>query len=169
MEIYYWAAPLLLVGSWAASFLGSYLKQKGENLATREDLDDLVKQTAALTETTKRIEAEISEATWGRQKRSEMKIDALVQALSALSQLEDALLDLDSASSIDSSFERSRSASEWSVASSRFDTAVVMARIVCKDVGPAILQAGQQIRGERIGAGSKRGLDDAGSYARHFC
>jgi len=35
-----------------AAFLGSYLKKKGENLATKEDIEDLRKQTATLTQTT---------------------------------------------------------------------------------------------------------------------
>src|ERR1700689_1834778 len=55
------------------AFLGSYLKRKGENLATQEDIDKLVRQIRAVTEATKEIEAKISNDMWDRQKRWEMK------------------------------------------------------------------------------------------------
>jgi hypothetical protein len=53
----------------AAAFLGSYLKRKGENLATHEDVDKLVRQVSAVTAATKQIEARITRASsvYGRQ------------------------------------------------------------------------------------------------------
>jgi hypothetical protein len=41
-----------IVGAWAGSFLGAYLKKKGENLATHEDVNKVVAQMAAVTQTT---------------------------------------------------------------------------------------------------------------------
>lgn len=63
------AGGLSLVGGWLGAYLGSYLKKKGENLATHEDIDKLVDQVRAVTQTTKEIEAKISNEVWDRQKR----------------------------------------------------------------------------------------------------
>ena len=60
--------------------LGAYLKKKGENVATREDIDGLVEQVSAVTRTTKAIEAQISHevlgppATMGAEKRDGVRI-----------------------------------------------------------------------------------------------
>jgi hypothetical protein len=43
--------------------ISSYLKKKGENLATHEDVDKLVKQVSAVTAATKQIEANITRAS----------------------------------------------------------------------------------------------------------
>ena len=48
----------------AGAYVGSYLKKKGENLATREDISALVAQVATVTKTTKEIEAAISCDLW---------------------------------------------------------------------------------------------------------
>jgi hypothetical protein len=72
---------LTVIGAWFASYMGSYMRKKGENLATHEDLDKLVKQLEATTNATKAIEARISHETWGRQKNWEMKRDALVSVV----------------------------------------------------------------------------------------
>ena len=44
----------------AGAFIGSYLKKKGENLATHEDINKLVDQVKSVTQATKEIEAKIS-------------------------------------------------------------------------------------------------------------
>jgi hypothetical protein len=54
-----------LVGSFGGSYLSSYFKRKGENLATHEDIDKLVEQVSAVTKTTKEIEAKISSEKTG--------------------------------------------------------------------------------------------------------
>jgi hypothetical protein len=65
--------PILVtaVVAGAGAYLGSYLKKKGENLATHEDVDKLVAQVAAVTETTKQIESKISHDVWERQRKWE--------------------------------------------------------------------------------------------------
>ena len=82
-----------LVGGWAGSYLGAYLKKKGENLATHEDVDKLVDQMAAVTQTTKEIEAKISSDVWDRQKRWEIKRDAIFDMVKELGTLQVALGD----------------------------------------------------------------------------
>jgi hypothetical protein len=85
---------LAVIGGWFGSYMGSYMKKKGENLATHEDLDKLVKQMEATTNATKAIEARISNEVWDRQKRWEMKRDALVPALQALQHADNALMEM---------------------------------------------------------------------------
>ncbi|MGB0063719.1 MAG: hypothetical protein WBP85_04670 [Terracidiphilus sp.] len=67
------------------------MKKKGENLATHEDLDELVDQMATITRTTKSIEASISSDMWDRQKRWELKRDVLFEAAKRMAEIDDAL------------------------------------------------------------------------------
>jgi hypothetical protein len=85
-----WGLGILVTG--LGGFLAGYLKKKGENLARKEDLDDLIKEVRAVTTTTKKIEAEISSGVWDRQKRWEMKREVLFEAAKRMSEIEDALL-----------------------------------------------------------------------------
>ena len=76
MGLYVIVPIISFVGGWLGSLVGAYLKKKGENLATHEDIGKLVEQVAAVTKTTKEIEAKISDEVWGRQRLWEMKRDA---------------------------------------------------------------------------------------------
>jgi hypothetical protein len=82
----------LVVGS----FLPAYFKKKGENLATHEDLDKLVKQMEATTEATKAIEARISDEVWNKQRQWELKRENIIQLIRGLSTSENALMELHS-------------------------------------------------------------------------
>ncbi|MGB2632346.1 MAG: hypothetical protein WAM58_00290 [Candidatus Acidiferrum sp.] len=62
------------------AFLGAYLKKKGENLASKENVDEVLKEVRAVTATTKKIEAEISNEVWDRQKRWKLRRDILFEA-----------------------------------------------------------------------------------------
>ena len=72
-------------------YLSSYLKKKAEGLATKEDFRDLKEQTAELTRTTKKIEAEIDEDAWNRQKRWELRRDVMFEAAKAIGAAKDTL------------------------------------------------------------------------------
>lgn len=85
-----------LIGAFIGSFLASYLKKKGENLAIQEDLDKLLEQVRAVTTTTKEIEAKVSTDLWTRQKRWEMKREVVFEATKRLVALENALVNLSS-------------------------------------------------------------------------
>jgi hypothetical protein len=80
-----------LASAFVGSFLAGYLKRKGENLATHEDIGKLTEQVAAVTQTTKEIEAKISSDVWDRQKRWELKREVLYEATKRAAQLNDAL------------------------------------------------------------------------------
>jgi len=66
-----------VLGSWLGTYIGSYLKKKGENLATHEDIDKLVDQVAAVTTTTKEIESKISNAMWRRERKSDLQLKTI--------------------------------------------------------------------------------------------
>ena len=70
-----------LIAAGCGAYFGAYLKKKGENLATHEDLAALVEQMKAVTNATKEIEAKISTDMWHRQNRWEMRKDAILEAL----------------------------------------------------------------------------------------
>jgi hypothetical protein len=65
------------LGSWVGVYLSSYLKKKGENLATHEDIDKLIDQVSAVTTTTKQIEAKISNEMWQRERKCELQLKAI--------------------------------------------------------------------------------------------
>jgi hypothetical protein len=67
------------------AYLGSYLKKKGENWATKEDLKQLVDQMSAVTHATKTIEARISTDIWYTQRMWELRKEALFQMLNEIS------------------------------------------------------------------------------------
>lgn len=60
-------------------FLKSYLSKKGDNLATKEDIRDLVAQMKLMTRTAEEIKTEASDAAWDRQKRWELKRDTVFE------------------------------------------------------------------------------------------
>ncbi len=95
------AGGLSLVGGWAGAYLGGYLKKKGENLATHEDINQLVDQVRAVTQTTKEIEAKISSDVWNKQKQWEMKREVLFSAAKSIVDLDNGLLALDSLLRVD--------------------------------------------------------------------
>lgn len=76
------------------AYLGSYLKKKGENWATREDIRELARQTGILTQAAKEIEAKISNEMWEKQKRWEVKKDATFEAMKELATVSHSMTDL---------------------------------------------------------------------------
>ena len=80
----------LLIGS----FWRPYLTKKAENWTTHEDMDKLVEQMQAVTQTTKEIEAKISGDLWDRQRRWEMRKDAIFDALKQFGDLRQSIVTL---------------------------------------------------------------------------
>jgi hypothetical protein len=80
-------AALSFIGGLAGAYFRAYSTRKGENLATKEDIGEL-------TTITKKIESEISDAAWNRQKRWELRREVAIEALKRLAELDEALLGL---------------------------------------------------------------------------
>jgi hypothetical protein len=65
------------LASGCGAHLGSYLRKKGENLATHEDINKLVEQVSAVTTTAKQIEAKISNEMWRRERKSDLQLKTI--------------------------------------------------------------------------------------------
>ena len=89
-QVWFWLFTILSAG--VGAYLGSYLKRKGENLATKEDFNDLKEQTRELRLTTKEIEAKIDDQVWNKQRQWEMKRDILLEFARTTSDFEQAVM-----------------------------------------------------------------------------
>lgn len=85
---------LSFIAAGAGAYLGSYLKKKGENLATKEDFNELKEQTRQLTQTTKETEAKIADRIWNKQRQWEMKRDVISDIMKRVGVLNKALNEL---------------------------------------------------------------------------
>lgn len=54
-QVWFLVFPVIAVA--VGAYFGAYFREKGKNLATKEDFIDLKEQTRALTQATKEIEA----------------------------------------------------------------------------------------------------------------
>jgi hypothetical protein len=131
-------AATSLVFAGIGSYVGSYLKRKGENLATHEDLDKLVEQVASVTQTTKSIEAAISDDVWNKQKRWELKREVLFEAAKRLAEVDDALSYLTSVyqfahqhPAMNLSDNQSKVRERWIKATASIDETKLLVEIVC--------------------------------------
>jgi hypothetical protein len=139
----------LAVCAGAGAYLGSYLKNKGEHLATREDIDKVVEQVRVVTKATKEIEAKISDEVWDRQKRWELKREVLFDTIKRTALVKDALTELyaffdaekgsRSPSSLERSEARLKVMTEWSEAVNNLDQATLLVGLVCAEESREIL------------------------------
>lgn len=165
-----------LVGSFAGAYLSAYFKKKGENLATHEDIDKLVDEVAAVTTTTKKIEAEISGDMWDRQKRWELKRDVLLQGARRMADTQAAILELEGVLKVetqssssqtprDMSQHQEQALAKWTSAMSAADETALLASVVCgRDAGR--LFANLNTLGEHV---VKRILEKDTSAYRESC
>lgn len=147
MELVAWGLTIL-VSAFVGSYLAGYLKKKGENLATHEDVAKLVAQMAAVRQATKEIEATISNDVWERQKKWEVKRDALFRTVRELGNVEYALAMLEAtfitglnAQAIGLKvLKTDKEAVElWNSALLSFNRASILATLLCgEDVGSAV-------------------------------
>ena len=81
-----------VVGLFSRSFLPNDMQ--GKNVATKEDLQELARQTEILAQTTKEIEARISIGVWSQEQRWDIQKTALLESLKELSTAETFLVRL---------------------------------------------------------------------------
>lgn len=122
------------------SFLPSYFKKKGENLATKEDI-------AELTKAAKEIEAKIDEGVWGRQRHWELKREVLLEVTRSIGEMDGEYFNLIAAFSAAKNGElrgenweqsKSEAAQEWTRMVRRFEGARLLAVLVAgKDLREA--------------------------------
>jgi hypothetical protein len=130
-----------MVGGGVGLYLGAYLKKKGENLATQEDVDKLVEQVQAVTTTTKEIEAKVSGEVWNRQRRWELKRNVLLEGAKKFGAWVDAFFALGTAYMADSAQlrkgqagnidERGRRGEKWHELTKEFVSTQLLISLVC--------------------------------------
>ena len=74
-----------------AAFLKAYGTKKGENLATKEDLQNVLEQVKAVTRTTEEIKTDLSEKAWSKQRHWDMKRDAALDVVKIFGEMEQIL------------------------------------------------------------------------------
>jgi hypothetical protein len=134
-----WASALVpFISAGAGAYVGSYLKKKGENLATHEDIENLREQVRVVTTTTKEIEAKISNEVWDRQKKWELKREVLFEAAKRLAEIDEALVGLDATLQIEQKPDDAGWAAMvaekhnlWRRATIRFEESNLLVAIVC--------------------------------------
>ncbi len=114
------------------------MKKKAEKLATHEDIDRVLDQVRAVTTTTKEIEAKISSEVWDRQKKWELKRDAIFAVMKAIAEVEEAMTGLDAIAQTTPAAEDigwlelvAVKRDKWMAASARLSEARLLIRIVC--------------------------------------
>lgn len=74
--LFSWTVAAVTAGGGA--YLGAYLRQKAQNFARKENLEDLVSEVKRVTKTTEDIRHEISHEYWNRQRKWELRRDAFL-------------------------------------------------------------------------------------------
>jgi|ERR1700693_2675913 len=160
-----WLLALIpFVFSGLGAYLGSYLKKKGENLATKEDIKDVVEQVRAVTTVTEEIRTKISNEAWDRQKRWELKREVLFEVTKRLGPVTDATTKLHAfyqtqkenpgPISPHRQEERLKLVEEWGEAASQFDNASIFVDVVCgREAWRAVADFSVLVRGIRLKLG----------------
>ncbi len=80
-QFYVLIVLLSLIGSNVANFINSYVKKRGENLATKADINEIKKQLASTTEITEKIKHDIEHQVWRKQQIETIKRSKLEEYL----------------------------------------------------------------------------------------
>lgn len=168
MDISWTLALVPAISSGLGAHFGSYLRKKGENLATHEDIGILVDQVSAVTSATKEIEAKISNDVWDRQKRWELRREALFDATKRIGPTMDELNSMHAifqtnrttkATGIDRLALAAESHNKFLQAATALEGAMLLVELVC---GPDLKEKGIQFSlfCRKIGIEIVEGRDD---------
>ena len=72
---------LSLISGYVGSFINSYAKKRGENLATKADIDEIKTQLASTTKITEEIKNDIQHQVWRKQQIETIKRNKLEEYL----------------------------------------------------------------------------------------
>ena len=67
LVIAFYSILAFVVGLFSSACLPGNIREKGKDLATKDDLKELARQTGTLTQTAKEIEARISTSVWSKE------------------------------------------------------------------------------------------------------
>lgn len=84
MAFQWWAYLFAFVIAFFGSYSGAYARRKAENLATKEDFDELLSQVKKTTEETEKIKTDISRVSWVDQQRWALKRELYMELLDSL-------------------------------------------------------------------------------------
>lgn len=90
-SIWVWSYILIAVIALIGGFLSGYLKQRGKNYATRQDLAGLLEQIKSTTRLAEAIKAEVSKGVWIEQNKWNLKREFYATLLDCFSQSIDAI------------------------------------------------------------------------------
>jgi hypothetical protein len=85
----------ILIGGFVG-YMNGYMRKKAENRAIHEDFQAVLAELKETTHATKEIEAKISDEVWNRQRKWEIKKEALFDATRGLVDFNNALIQLSS-------------------------------------------------------------------------
>jgi hypothetical protein len=80
-------AGISVLGGLVGSFLTAYARKRGENLATKADFDELLRQLRLQTKETEEIKSEIAKTSWIHQQRWDFKREVYSQLLAVLEEI----------------------------------------------------------------------------------
>lgn len=90
----WWTYFLVFLIAFCGSYFGSYAKRKAENLATKEDFDEMLSQVKKTTEETEKIKTDISRVSWVDQQRWALKRELYMELLDSLYSEKEAIFKL---------------------------------------------------------------------------
>lgn len=88
---YTWAV-LLVVGSAVGGFFGAYLKRRAENLATKDDFDEIKRQLEETTRVAEEVKRSINDRGWIAQQRWARKEEHYIALVRVLTEYEHSVL-----------------------------------------------------------------------------
>jgi hypothetical protein len=88
-ELYALILSLLFVATIAGSFLGTYARRRGEQFATKVNMENLLYQLEKKTETTKSIESRISMDEWTLKERAAIRRHKLEELVLSTAKLDE--------------------------------------------------------------------------------
>lgn len=88
-----WKFYMLILGLWTiglvVALMVSYMKKRGENLATKADFEELLQQIRATTKTTEEVKTAIAHADWNTKEWKtlrRMKLEDLIESIYSVNQ-----------------------------------------------------------------------------------